>query len=371
MIKKTALFLSIALCAGCTRKDASQVDWQALTTPAKAEVLNADTSLYTGIDNPIMHHNIIIGEQRNSKSFKICQLSDDSIRSVGEFLSIGKGPYEMLYPRLQWNFKENYLFLCDYFGGQNKIIYIPTGNIDRVPDVDTWEVSEFTSLKIKDKPIYPDQLKCIEKDIFISNTAYNSDKMYTLVDNIHGETRSIDFDYPDDGSEIPQMTARNMAYFGLFQKHPYENKFVFFSLINRYMLITEYKNGEMKEIASPYKIYPKYHMAKDGQNILPDKECYLGAINVYPTSRYIYVLMNEATWNDERNKQKQNGYGPHHSNEVYVFNWKGEPVRKYLLDYQVDNIWVDENDQNLYASTQDMEKVEKGTIFLRYSQNDL
>lgn len=352
---------------GCSKKNSTDIDWTSVTTQLKARELKTDSSLFIGLDNPIMYKNKVVGEQRNSKLLRFCQITDDSIRCFEEFLNIGNGPYEVKMPRFYWNFKEQLLIICDYANRENKIIYIPTGNFSNISDVNTWEVSKFTPFKINNNVIAPHSLACLEKGKFIAIPVFYADRMFAYIDNVNDTIKLLNFDYPDDKCGITSSKIRPFAYTGWFKKHPYENKFVHFTSLNRYMLIAEYKNGEIKEIASPYKMYPQYTLEEDGRNIRRNKECYLGARKVYPTANHIYILMNDMTVDDSRNGKLTDGYSTSYCNEIYVFDWEGKPVRKYLLDHRVQNIWVDENDEAIYATTEDMENLDRGTVFLRYS----
>lgn len=77
--------------------------------------------------------------------------------------------------------------------------------------------------------------------------------------------------------------------------------------------------------------------------------------------------MNDMTNEDWNNDKLTDGFDATYSNEIYVFDWDGNPVKKYIIDHRSRNFWVDENDQAIYATTEDLENPDRGTVFLRYS----
>lgn len=349
---------------GCKEKVVSEIDWAPFTDSLKGERLLKDTSILADFWYPSMYKGwVIAGQLNHSPAFRLCRITEDSIVSAGEFLTIGDGPYEMHFPQCAWNFYDNYLFIGDFVNRQNKLIYIPLDSIQNVFDVHTWEVSKFVPFVLEGHRISPSSLICLEKGKFVD--AMIAGKVFVFIDN-NQDTLWSGGEYPDDGCNVLPKRLKSYAYLGDWQKHPREDKFVYFSSYNRYMFITKLEGDTMKEIASPYRLYPQYSLSEDGQNVSIDAQCYFGVRKMYVTENYIYMLMNDALFGDFKKGKMHDGYSVFYSNEVYVFDWEGRPVKKYRLDHQVGNIWTDENDECLYASTIDPEDPEGEVIYLRY-----
>lgn len=360
--------LGMAFCSGCSSSQKkTDINWSPITSRLKGKLLHADSSLASGFRDVMMFHDTLIARQTGNYLMKACCITEDSIRNIGEFVIPGSGTYEMINPGFYWNNQKNILTIYDLTSGPNKIISLSTLPVSNIFDKTKWNISQFTDFIVNKEPVTPILATYMEGNKFIAAPVLNSGKLFALIDNNANRIEFLDFNYPEDGCQITAPDIRPIAYTGFLLKHPVENKFVYSPFANRYILIARYENGEMEEIASPYKSYPKYSLAKNGINILFDGKSYIGPTCIYPTCNYIYILMNNRTYDDIKADKLTNGYDFSYCNTIYVFDWKGAPVRKYLLDRQINSIWVDENDRHLYASTQDMDNKDQNTIYIRYN----
>ena len=83
---------------------------------------------------------------------------------------------------------------------------------------------------------------------------------------------------------------------------------------------------------------PVYTTDKNGfLNILPGETTW-GFLDLYATDKYIYTIY--CGGKDIQNK-----------NKIAVFDWKGQGVRLYSTDYQLECICVDEKSDKIYATT--------------------
>ena len=76
--------------------------------------------------------------------------------------------------------------------------------------------------------------------------------------------------------------------------------------------------------------------------VFPDKNSSIGYIDITSCDQYVYALHSDKTI--------QNAYS---SNIIYVFDWDGNPVRKYNLPKDAYYITVDNNGKHLYTAIKD------------------
>ena len=72
----------------------------------------------------------------------------------------------------------------------------------------------------------------------------------------------------------------------------------------------------------------------------------IGYLNICATEDYIYALYTDKKARESTRK----------SNIVLVFDWNGNPVRKYLLDTDVYYMAVDESLHSMFAAIKNSEK---------------
>ena len=72
----------------------------------------------------------------------------------------------------------------------------------------------------------------------------------------------------------------------------------------------------------------------------------IGYINLCATGEYVYALYSEKKAIKSTRK----------SNVVLVFDWSGNPVKKYLLDTDAYYIAVDETEQSMFAAVKNSER---------------
>lgn len=92
-------------------------------------------------------------------------------------------------------------------------------------------------------------------------------------------------------------------------------------------------------LLSPYKY--KYQYGDDWASAQRDKNTERGVVRVDATNKYIYLLYNPNTMQTKESETKKN--------EIWIFNWKGEPIKKIIPDYTIDCFCVDEWDNVIYC----------------------
>jgi len=120
----------------------------------------------------------------------------------------------------------------------------------------------------------------------------------------------------------------------------------YFDLIEIYST----KGVLISAIQGPDFISGKFEVKKTtlGKTLLKlpqTKECYL---SLFTTNRYIYAVYSGKRFLNEEHKRTGNI-----SSQVFVFNWKGEPVKKLNLNHPVQNICIDKEDKYMFAISLD------------------
>jgi hypothetical protein len=84
-------------------------------------------------------------------------------------------------------------------------------------------------------------------------------------------------------------------------------------------------------------IYPKYE-TKKGRNfqVWESEECEIGFYDFYVTNKYIYALISGTS----------EDIAP---SSIYVFDWEGKPIMKFVSDKNLCSIAVDEKNKKIYG----------------------
>lgn len=160
-----------------------------------------------------------------------------------------------------------------------------------------------------------------------------------LMDSEEGIESTIGFPSNEDHQEADYQSLA-MAYQGDLLKHPTEKKLVSTSTDSFSLDIIELKPD--KEIRLIKRIH---HWAPDfkglsGEIVSADMISgnKYGSIGAAVSNKYIYILFSGKSNEDEIAFQ---------SDQVFVYDWKGNAIKILSLDYSVSSIAVDEADQML------------------------
>lgn len=172
----------------------------------------------------------------------------------------------------------------------------------------------------------------------------------------------IPFPYPEDG--LSDM-SRTMSYDGRLYKHPSEEKFLYACYSGRWVFTFELEGNSMKNMLPLYGLVPQFKLKKDGVGVSKSENDFMGA-NAFVTAKHIFVHLHEFMWKDFfENKIENQGYPYWFANQIYVFDWDGNPVKRIKLDSYVHGYVLDSSERYLYALTKDVKTDD--VSFLRYS----
>ena len=194
------------------------------------------------------------------------------------------------------------------------------------------------------------RLIAIDDSTFVSGGTYKTRYQYLLFDK---NNKILDYgvDIYNVSDSAFNMYTKYLANQGDLVKHPKEKKFVYSVNFSSNMDFFEIKNDKIELIKSLRLGNPIYKptTGQMGDNTFYSadltEDSQVGYINLSATEKYVYALYSDK-------KLYANG---RKSNTVLVFDWKGTPVKKYLLDNDAYYIAVDEIRQNMLVAVKNSE----------------
>ena len=166
--------------------------------------------------------------------------------------------------------------------------------------------------------------------------------------------RLTKYDIPD--MEISELIAsafnthtRFLANQGDLIMHPEKKKFAYSLRFSSNLDVFEIVDGKIKLIKSLRLGDLKLKSTVESGIFYSAKlteDTQIGYLNICATEDYIYALYTDKKACESARK----------SNIVLVFDWNGNPVRKYLLDTDVYYMAVDESLQSMFAAIKNSEK---------------
>lgn len=138
---------------------------------------------------------------------------------------------------------------------------------------------------------------------------------------------------------------------GILISHPEKNKHVYTVKNSANIDFIEIENKKLKLVKSHRLNDPQFKnedLGKDSYSIDYDKNTVIGYMDVAPAHNFVYTL-----YADKSIVNKNGKYNSRSSDIVLVFDWEGNPIKKYKLNKEVYYITVDEDKNIIYALLQD------------------
>lgn len=330
--------ISLLMVVSCTQKNKYQHE----TSITQNSFV--DTESLTGstveFDNILMKPNqlqiydtlLITCNQSTDKFFHIFNLK--SKKKIGECISMGQGPTEMIMP---W--------------------FVQSKDAVVIFDMGTSQISKFTvdEFLTNQNPMPFEQIK-LDTQIFSEISLLGDEVIGSLYQpeyplflfNKEGKKIKGFGAYP-----ISEMTYTNVEIIDAYRSIITTNQEDKVAVCHFWTdLIDIYdKNGNLKKrIHGPESFFPHFKEYKDGNVITtqPVKGKYKDAF-YSPTSvgDDFFVLYNGKSLEEE-------GYNLL-AKQIFVFSWDGVPKKRYLLDQGVSRIAVDEINKKIYGISDDPE----------------
>ena len=262
---------------------------------------------------------------------------------ITRFGKIGQGPEEI--PMYSSGYPDKGRFVSYYssFGVGSVMVY----EVDSLKSNSRKKTSLSAKFSITDASF--SRIIMLNDSTFVGVGLYLGEYLYVMFNN-RGEIIDYSikvFNFGDDNYNIFHRYLSNQGYIG---KHPLENKFVY-ALTNSsnidFMNVVDDKFDLVKSIhaGDPQLIPGSIELMNF---VTPKDNSIIGFIDLSVTRNYVYALYVDKTYldsNDQMNKQC--------SNIVLVFDWNGNPVKRYNLDSEAYYIGVNELNNKLYAASID------------------
>lgn len=153
-----------------------------------------------------------------------------------------------------------------------------------------------------------------------------------------------EFPYRDASEKQVASSLRGMAYQGILQNNPSNDKFVY--AVNSAEILYFYEVGasSVRQVCSYGYSYPDYKPLQedDSKSAALSAENPRTFVDVTADDRLVYLLYSGKNFKESRMKAFE-------GNILYVFDWTGKPQKKYVLDIPVTRLCIDGQGNVIYA----------------------
>lgn len=277
---------------------------------------------------------IVVSEIRDPEyDLKIVNLDNGEVR---KFAKRGKGPNEVKYRGVNFSidYENNQLFLID---GKYSLVY----SIDSLKKGNNAPIKKFSI----DKNIPRMRENIYSQENIVGMIADEPEPGFGIYNIDKEKLLKIQIPYKDS---LPKGTLNNQIF---LVNHPYDNLIAFFHYTSGICGILDLNNKKNIDIKRNFYWATTNKEIKSGnKTITPHdkKNERNGFIAATSDENYIYTLYSGKSMNVNSMKELTNTFL---SNYVYVFDWKGRPVKKYKLNEEVRSITIDQKNNVLYAAS--------------------
>lgn len=277
---------------------------------------------------------LIIECKTNINDNSIHVFNKISGKYITSFGTIGSGPGELSDPvsRVTIDAKKRNIYICDL--SKNKLV---TFNLDKIIN----NKNNF----YEETELYPELKNNVA---FFSITNNNFLAAYTafennshrfvkgnLNDTISTYNQYIRLSEPEGYEHVEKSY---FSYKSSIAVNPEGTKFVSATKSGLILETFDISGNKIKPIAVKRFYEPVYEVSNRESKypfIIKNKNAVEGTMGLRATNKYIYNLLNETS-------------DPNIRNEIAVFDWEGNPVKKYVLDCNILSLSVDEKENKAY-----------------------
>ena len=346
-MKNQIIFISIIVVALCSCRKTNQSAMDLFTDKEEIQLLPdsfafekdslAKPYLLTAIDSFLLVHDVF-----DMKHFTIFNAITG--KYVTRFGNIGTGPGELLVG--------NVLGIC------KKVVYsfdIPRSyilkynlkdiinNDKSIPEV----VAKFEYIP----KTHLSRVISLGDSCFLGGGVYQSKYQYLLLD-AKGDILDYGitiFNHQESFNDIHKFLSNQ----GILKNHPDGNKYVYSVNNSANIDFIEIVDGKLNLVKSHRLYNPQFQnesFGNDAYSIDYKKNTIIGYIDISTSNEYVYTLYTDKTLVNDNGKSNR-----HSSDIILVFDWAGNPVKKYKLSQEVYYITIDEEKKIFYALLQDKE----------------
>lgn len=141
---------------------------------------------------------------------------------------------------------------------------------------------------------------------------------------------------------------------GVLKKKPNDNRFVY-ALYNssRLDFISVSSDLKIKSLKSYHLKNPEYDLWDGGglNHVFPNRYSIIGYLDISVTKDYVYTLFSSENLINQDDVQN-----PRCSQDILVYDWEGQPIKKIELPYKIFHFSINENLQEIYGTYIDGDK---------------
>lgn len=323
-----AISLSLAACSRGDSSsplslfgDASEISHRVLKIPHQRLYQGGEMLLFP-------QHNKIVLHSVWSPSHLLVEVDLNSL-AINERLRKGDGPGEFQHIRLTQMLSDSTFLLVENGRG-----WPYSTNVNN-PGIPKLEARIDTSMCIGMIKTRFDQ--------YIGNGIFNGGR-YKIYD-IPSSMQRFAASYPDDGVELSDM-AKFFAYQGRMMINPRGDRFVFACSGAAVFEIYDIRKNSIVPVKLSHIWYPMYEPASVGLSPVTKSENKFGYPDLYVTPKYIYMIFSGRVMEKASGPELERVMS---GRDILVFDWNGDPVRRYKTDVDVKNICVADDDKTMYA----------------------
>ena len=184
---------------------------------------------------------------------------------------------------------------------------------------------------------------CIGSDIIASGMFKDYWLMHLGKENEICST--IDFPYFDEFKDISPILKSVLHCSTLIANAPNQKKVVAATMQHGVITFFDYTENQPLKAYKQLKYYApnfKKYQIQGQDNIAFSKDNKIGFCSVACDNTYVYALYSGRTFNEY-------GMLSHHCENLLVYDWEGNPIKRYLLDIPLYSMQYDEKNRVIYG----------------------
>ena len=330
-------------CVGCSSNGTwGDEKWTEEAIFLEGEDVYVDQTIWNEGDLIFLDDYVIFENAHDGKLFSLYAMMNDSLKLIGDFLTRGRGPFELMDADIYYLKNDNMLMLVGY-NMLGKSIAIPLHNIENVLNTETWIEIDYGRNPIRAYYMHP-----IKDSVFIMQIFEECNNMFAIFNVDENLSKHyLNILYPDNQSIINGI--KGDAYHGWTVKHPTRNQYVYSNMNSQYVKIfTLDDNNALIDEIVVFDQIPLYDIDVTNRKVKITGHPQDG-LQICVSERFIYYADPKIDLMNRQQSIARNGFLPGYFKEIYVSDWDGIPLAKYVLDRPVCYLQSDPNDKYLYA----------------------
>lgn len=314
-------------CKEQNSKDIILKDFKTVSYLSKTESPFRSLDIGEIVSMGIMDTVLVVSEFSGEKVFKLFSIENGSL--IQSSVNRGRGPNEL---DLSYNILE--------LDEDNFVIF------DRIR-------SEFIYLSLCDLLMGNEIFSQREKhnySVFNSIIINDSLRVFTgpfdsyqyLLTNISTGNSTFYQEYPDLGTlKSIQTATKAHGYQGHFTAIFGKNRFAFLSSLVGFFEICEIKDNEVIPVFRKSYGVPDLYVVQNRTALTPDLPYYFNSLS--STNEYVFTIYSGRTIREHGEEEYYAG------NNLLVFDWNGNPVKRFVLDSYIRTFALDKKNMRLYG----------------------